>query len=199
MWLVSLEAGAAGAEQEKRESSRSQHSKESGGPSHNGTYGPLWGIGFYSEWQRELQDCLSRGMTRSDLGVNHSGRLIEIYCRVGKRAGEPARSLYTNAGQNDDDWGQSNNSGGGEKWSDAGHNLKVELEVLLIDWMWLKAEYEVLPLDWMWVLEKEDSRLTPRFWGLAMEEQNCHYFRWKSLSAVYQLSMWNCWIKQLNI
>lgn len=42
-------------------------------------------------------------MTRSDLGVNHSGCLIEIYCGVGKRAGEPARRLYTNPGQNDDD------------------------------------------------------------------------------------------------
>lgn len=32
----------------------------------------------------------------------------------------------TNPGQNDGDRSQSNDSGGGEKWPDAGYNLKVE-------------------------------------------------------------------------
>ena len=46
VWQVGLEANVARAEQGKKGSSRSQNSKEKGGPGHNGTYRPLWGIGL---------------------------------------------------------------------------------------------------------------------------------------------------------
>ena len=59
--------------------------------------------------------------------------MTETYCEVGKGAREPARRLCTNPGQNDGDRSQSDGSGGGEKRPDAGYNLKVESEVLLID------------------------------------------------------------------
>lgn len=49
--------------------------------------------------------------------------MTETYCGVGKGAGEPARRLCNNPGQNDGGRGQSDDSGGGEKWPDAGYNL----------------------------------------------------------------------------